>query len=274
MVRETQDEHPLMGPGRNRLAGKVAIVTGADSGIGRASARLFAREGAKVVCVDLRESGRPRVDRLIQEDGGEAVFVNGDVSRPADCELMVRTAIESFSGVHVLFNNAGTGLRKQLHELSDEEWQFVVDVNLKGMFNGVRAVLPHFLEQGRGNIVSTASSFGIRATESYPSYCATKAAIVNLTRQIAIDYGPGVRANCVCPGPTATPRWRGIPPAPRFADRFSDADLDAMGQSVKALHRGARPEEIAYAALFLASDESSFVTGHALVVDGGQTLSP
>jgi len=274
MVAETQNEHPRMGPGRNRLTRKVAIVTGADSGIGRATARLFAREGAAVVCFDIRESGRPRVDRLIQADGGQAVFISGDVSRPADCELMVHSALETFGHVDILFNNAGGGLRKRLHEQSDEEWSFVVDLNLKGMFNGVRAVMPHFLEQGSGNIVSTASSFGIRATEEYPSYCATKAAIVNLTRQIAIDYGPGVRANCVCPGPTATPRWRGVPPAPRFPDRVTDAQLEEMGQSVKALHRGARPEEIAYAVLFLASDESSFVTGHALVVDGGQTLAP
>ena len=273
MNNET-DEHPLIGRGRDRLTGKVAIVTGADSGIGRATARLFAREGAAVVCLDLRESGRPRIDRLIESDGGRAVFVGGDVCRPADCERMVGAALDNFGRVDVLFNNAGVGLRKPLHEQTDEEWSFVVDVNLNGMFNGVRAIVPHFLAQGHGNIVSTASSFGIRATEQYPGYCATKAAIVNLTRQIALDYGPAIRANCVCPGPTATPRWRGFPPAPRYADRVNDAQLDEMGQSVKALHRGARPEEIAYTVLFLASEESSFVTGHALVVDGGQTLSP
>jgi NAD(P)-dependent dehydrogenase (short-subunit alcohol dehydrogenase family) len=164
------------------------------------------------------------------------------------------------------------GIRKRLHELSDEEWDFVDAVNLKGMFNGVRAALPYFMERGSGNIISTASSFGIVASEQYPGYCATKAAIVNLTRQIALDYGPAVRANCICPGPTITPRWRGFPPQPRYPAGLSEEDRAQMGQSVKALHRPALPEEIAYAALFLASRESSFVTGHALVVDGGQTL--
>lgn len=273
MVSETQDEHPMMGAGLGRLSGRVAIVTGADSGIGRASARLLAREGARVVCVDLRESGRPRIDRLIEEDGGEAVFVLGDVSRRADCEAMVRAAVERFGDLDILFNNAGVGIRKRIHELSDEEWDFVEAVNLKGMFNGVRAALPHFLQRGRGNIISTASSFGILASDEYPGYCATKAAIVNLTRQIALDYGPGVRANCVCPGPTATPRWRGFPPQPRYPEGLTERDRAEMGQSVKGLRRAARPEEIAYAVLFLASDESSFVTGHALVVDGGQTIA-
>jgi NAD(P)-dependent dehydrogenase (short-subunit alcohol dehydrogenase family) len=272
MTAERQDEHPLMGPGLGRLSGRVAIVTGVDSGIGRAASRLFAREGAKVVCVDVLESGQPRVDLLIKEDGGQAVFLRGDVSRRVDCDAMVQAALDAYGDLDILFNNAGTGIRKRIHELTDEEWDFVEGVNLKGMFNGVRAALPHFLGRGQGNIISTASSFGILATDEYPGYCATKAAIVNLTRQIAIDYGPGVRANCVCPGPTATPRFRGFPPEPRFPGGMTDEQWVAMGQSVKALRRAARPEEIAYAALFLASDESSFVTGHALVVDGGQTI--
>jgi NAD(P)-dependent dehydrogenase (short-subunit alcohol dehydrogenase family) len=265
-------EHPMLGPGRDRLSGRVAIVTGADSGIGRATARLFAREGARVVCVDIRESGRPRIDRLIQEDGGDAVFLTGDVSKPGDCETMVGEAITRFGDLDILFNNAGVGIRKPIHELTDEEWDYVDSVNLKGMFNGVRAAIPHFLERGRGNIVTTASSFGIQASSEYPGYCATKAAIINLTRQIAIDYGPQIRANCVCPGPTATPRWRGFPSQPRYPEGITERDREEMGGSVKALHRPARPEEIAYAVLFLASDESSFVTGHALVVDGGQTI--
>jgi NAD(P)-dependent dehydrogenase (short-subunit alcohol dehydrogenase family) len=201
MVTNAQDEHPMMGAGRGRLSGRVAIVTGADSGIGRAASRLFAREGAKVVCFDLRESGQPRVDRLIAEEGGEAVFVQGDVSVRADCEAMVGLAVDRFGALDILFNNAGVGIRKRIHELSDEEWDFVDAVNLKGLFNGVRAALPHFLQTGRGNIVSTASSFGIMASEEYPGYCATKAAIVNLTRQIALDYGPAVRANASAPDP-------------------------------------------------------------------------
>lgn len=267
----TADEHPMMGQGRGRLVGKVAIVTGADSGIGRATARLFAREGAKVVCVDLRESGRPRVDRLIQGEGGAAFFLQGDVTSAADCERMVATARSEFGGLNVLFNNAGVGVRKKLHEHTDEEWDFVVNTNLRGVFNGVRAALPFFMDQGSGNIVSTASSHGILASERYPAYCATKAAIVNLTRQMSIDYGPTVRVNCVCPGPIDTPRFRGYPPVPQYPEGMTAEERTAMSRSVQGLHRMGNPEEVAYAVLFLASDESSFVTGHALVVDGGQT---
>ena len=267
-MTSSNDEHPGIGPGKARLAGKVAVVTGADSGIGRATARLFAREGAKVVCVDRDETGEVRVDRLIEADGGQAAFLRGDVSEKATNEAMVAMAIERFGGLDVLFLNAGTGVRARIHEMSDEEWNHVVDVNLHGMYHGVRAALPHFIEAGHGNIVATASSFGLMASARYPAYCATKAAIVNLTRELAIDYGPGVRVNCVCPGPTDTPRIREFPPRAR---RLTEEQKS--GQGVHGLHRLARPEEIAYAVLFLASDESSFVTGHALVVDGGQTVA-
>jgi 3-oxoacyl-[acyl-carrier protein] reductase len=263
---------PVPGASLGRLRGKTVVVTGADSGIGRATARLFAHEGAKVVCVDVRESGSPRVDRLIQDEGGEAVFVQGDVTSAADCEHAVDTALSSFGQLDVLFNNAGVGVRKKIHEFTEAEWDFVVDVNLRGVFNGVRAALPHFLERGRGNIVNTASSHGILAVEAYPAYCATKAAIVNLTRQLAIDYGPMVRVNCVCPGPIETPRFRGFPPEARYPEGMTPDERAGAGKSVRALHRIGQPEEVAYAVLFLACDESSFVTGHALVVDGGQTL--
>ena len=265
-------QFPPANSGLSRLRGKTAVVTGADSGIGRATARLFAREGAKLVCFDVRETGRPRVDQLIRGEGGEAVFVQGDVTSPADCERMVATAFDTFGQLDILFNNAGVGVRKKIHEHTEAEWDFVVNVNLKGVFNGARAALPHFLTQGHGNIVNTASSHGILAVEEYAAYCATKAAIVNLTRQMAIDYGPAVRVNCVCPGPIETTRYRGFPPEPRYPGGMTDEDRATMARSVRALHRIGQPEEVAYAVLFLASDESSFVTGHALVVDGGQTL--
>ncbi len=265
-------EHPLLKPGRERLAGKVAIVTGAQSGIGRATAHLFAREGAKVVCVDLREDRTPRVDRLIQSDGGEAVFVQGDVGRREDAEAMVQAALDAFGKLDILYNNAGVGVHKPLHEFTDEEWDFVVNTNLRGVFNGARAALPHFLAQGAGNIISTASTHGILGTNTYPAYCATKAAIINLTRQMAIDYGPTVRVNCVCPGPIETPRYREYPAVARFPEGMTDEERDRMGRSVPGLHRMGQPEEVAYCVLFLASDESSYVTGHALVVDGGQTI--
>jgi NAD(P)-dependent dehydrogenase (short-subunit alcohol dehydrogenase family) len=267
------DEHPRLKKGLARLQGKVAIVTGANSGIGRATARLFAREGAKVVCCDIQETIEPRIDKLIEQDGGQAVFAKIDVTRQEDCDRMVATALEKFGDVDILYNNAGAGIRKKLHEQTDEEWNFVLNVNLNAMFRGARAVLPHFIKKGSGNIVTTASTFGLLASAEYPGYCATKAAIVNLTREMALDYGPhGIRVNCVCPGAIETPRFRGFPPRRTFDENTTEEQRARMASSNKALLRMGAPEEIAYGVLFLVSDEASFVTGHALVIDGGQLL--
>jgi NAD(P)-dependent dehydrogenase (short-subunit alcohol dehydrogenase family) len=267
------DEHPMLRPGLDRLKNKVAIITGANSGIGRATARLFAREGAKVVCCDIQETITPRIDRLIEQDGGQAVFAQIDVTKQADCDRMVSTALDKFGDVDILYNNAGAGIRKKLHEHTDEEWNFVLNVNLNAMFRGARAVIPHFIKKKSGNIVTTASTFGLLASAEYPGYCATKAAIVNLTREMALDYGPmGIRVNCVCPGAIETPRFRGFPPKPTLGEGMTDEQREKMGSSNKALLRMGRPEEIAYGVLFLVSDEASFVTGHALVIDGGQVL--
>jgi 3-oxoacyl-[acyl-carrier protein] reductase len=260
------DEHPGLGPGLGRLKGKVAVVTGAESGIGRATARLFAREGAKVVCADIKESATSRIDKLIQRDGGEGLFVQADATTRAGCEKMVAAAAERYGGLDILFNNVGDGVAGRIDEYTDEQWNYVVNMNLNSVYHGVRAALPQLQRRGRGAIVSTASSLGILALERYPAYCATKAAIVNLTRQLAIDYGPNIRVNCVCPGATATPRL-----LQRLAERGPAAQQQAVALN-RAMGRLARPEEIAYGVLFLASDEASFVTGHALLVDGGQTI--
>jgi len=269
-----RDEHEMLRPGLGRLKDRVAIITGANSGIGRATARLFAREGAKIVCCDIQETISPRIDQLIKEkEGGQAVFATIDVTRPDDCERMVKTALDSFGDVDILYNNAGAGIRKKVHEHTDEEWNFVLNTNLNAMFRGARAVLPHFIKKKSGNIVTTASTFGLLASPNYPGYCASKAAIINLTREMALDYGPmGIRINCVCPGAIETPRFRGFPPRATLGEGMTDEQRKLMGDSNKALLRMGRPEEIAYGVLFLVSDEASFVTGHALIIDGGQTI--
>jgi 3-oxoacyl-[acyl-carrier protein] reductase len=269
-----KDEHELLRPGLGRLKGKVAIITGANSGIGRATARLFAREGAKVVCCDIQETITPRIDQLIKDkEGGEAIFANVDVTKQEDLDRMVKTAVDHYGRVDILYNNAGAGIRKKVHEHTDEEWNFVLNTNLNAMFRGARAVLPQFIKQGSGNMVTTASTFGLLASPEYPGYCATKAAIINLTREMALDYGPmGIRINCVCPGAIETPRFRGFPPRPTLGEGMTDEQRKQMGSSNRALLRMGRPEEIAYGVLFLVSDEASFVTGHALVIDGGQTI--
>ena len=273
MAKANGDEHPMLREGLGRLRGKVAIITGANSGIGRATARLFAREGANVVCCDIQETMTPRVDQLIIDEGGEATFLNVNVTVDGGPEEMMKTAMDRYGGADILYNNAGGGIRKQVHEHTDEEWNFIMDLNLNAIQRSVRAVVPHMIEKGSGNIVSTASTFGLLASANYPAYCATKAAVISLTRQMALDYGPkGVRVNCICPGATETPRFRGHPPVPSL-QAATPEQRKRMADSNKALLRMARPEEMAYGVLFLVSDEASFVTGHALVVDGGQTIA-
>ena len=194
------DEHPMMGPGRGRLEGKVAVVTGANSGIGRAAARLFAREGAKVVCVDVAEVITPRIDALIESDGGEAAFFQGDVTSAESCQGMVNLALERFGDLDILVNNAGAGVWGRVDQLSEGDWKRIVDLNLTGVFLGSKAALPHMMSKGKGSIVNTASTFGLLGTASYAVYSASKGGVVLLTRSMAIDYGPmGIRVNCICP---------------------------------------------------------------------------
>jgi NAD(P)-dependent dehydrogenase (short-subunit alcohol dehydrogenase family) len=222
-----------------------------------------------VACADLDGEAARQTAVAIAERGGDALDLQADARSGADAERSVAAALERWGRLDVLFNNAGFGSRSRVHELAEADWDLALDTNLKAVYLWSKVAIPHFLRQERGNIVNTASTFGLFGSPAYPNYCASKGGIIALTRQMALDYGPEIRVNCICPGATDTPRiQRNIRGAPDPAERER-----ALAAGNRALKRLGRPEEIAYAALFLASDESSFVTGHALVVDGGQTIA-
>jgi len=248
-----------------RLTGKRAIVSGAASGIGRATAELFAAEGAAVIAFDLDEGRGALVVEGIRQRGGHAHLVVGDVTRTADCHRAVITAVEEFGGLDILVNAAGITVRATVVDLSEEDWDRVMAVNAKSVFLLSREAVPVMEVGGEGAIVNVSSGWGLKGGPRAVAYCASKAAVANMTRAMAIDHGPhGIRVNCVCPGDTATPmlleeaRQLGEPEA-RFLAGAADRPLGRVGS----------PTEIADAILYLASDRASFVTGAALVVDGG-----
>jgi dihydroanticapsin dehydrogenase len=247
-----------------RFEGRVVLVTGGGSGIGRAACGLFAGEGAEVAVADRSErEGRETASRL----DGHGVFVCLDVADPAAVAAGVEAVEERFGRIDVLFNDAGVELSRPLHETTEEEWDRVFAVNLRGMFLVCRRVLPGMMRRRTGCIVNVSSISGLLGWPASAAYCASKGGVIQLTRQMAVDYAPhGIRVNCVCPGTTLTPMIERL-----FAQ---EPDEPAARRRVAAMHplgRFARPEEIAEAVLFLASDEASFITGAALPVDGGYT---
>lgn len=250
-----------------RLAGKVAVITGAGSGIGRATATLFAREGARVVVADMSEGGGRETVALIQAAGGEALFVKVDVTRAADVEAMVAAAVEQFGRLDILYNNAGIQIKGTATAMTEEAFDKVMAVNVKGVWLGCKYAIPQMERQGGGVIVNTASGAALIGTRENVAYCASKGAVLQLTRQIALDYAAaGIRVNAVAPGVVDTPLM-----APVFEQMGNVAQAKEATGSRHPLGRLAQPEEIAKAVLFLASDESSFSTGSCLVVDGGYT---
>lgn len=251
-----------------RLQGKVAIITGAASGIGEATAKLFAVEGAQVVLADIDRLNGARVAHEITGRAGQALFVPTDVSTEADVQKMVQTAATTFGGVDVLVNNAGTYVTGKVHELTSDQWDQVMDVDLKGAFLCSKYAIPFMRARGKGSIIMTSSVDGLVAEPDLPVYCAAKAGLLGLVRAMAEDYGPdNIRVNAICPGVIDTPlnvKYFNELPNPEQARREYEA--------VHVLGRWGTTQEMAYCFLFLASDESSFVTGSSFVADGGMSI--
>jgi len=248
-----------------RLEHKVALITGGTSGIGEATAFLFAREGAKVTITGRNEERGQAVAEKIVNDGGKAIFIRADVRKAKECLHAVEETLSAFGRLDILFNNAGVFYPHTIVDCSEEEWDLQMDINLKGTFLMSKAALPHMIAQRRGVIINNSSGWGIAGGDAAVAYCASKGGVVLLTKAMAIDHGcQGIRVNCLCPGDVDTPmlpedaRMRGL----KWEDYLA-------GCSNRPLGRIGTTDEIAKAALFLASDDSSFMTGAALVVDGG-----
>jgi NAD(P)-dependent dehydrogenase (short-subunit alcohol dehydrogenase family) len=247
-----------------RFAGRGILVTGAGSGIGRAAAQLFAKDGGRLIVVDQDEGEAEATATSIREAGGEALAIGADVSREADCRAMVERALDAYGRLHVAFNNAGVGASG--FAVADEEevtWSRLIDVNLKGIFLGMKYQIPAMIGAGGGAIVNTASVAGLVGERGIGAYSASKHGVVGLTRTAALDYiGQGVRINAVCPGATRTRL---------LANWFQDPKVEAFILSRHPIGRIAEPEEIARVVLFLASDDASYIVGQAIAVDGGLT---
>lgn len=250
-----------------RLKDKVALVTGGTSGIGRATALLFAQEGAKVAVIGRDPARGQQVVDEIQAGGGQAVFFRCDVRFADECRDAIEGTLEKFGRLDVLFNNAGVYFANTAIDCTEEEWDNTVDISLKGTFLMSKYALPHMIEQGRGSIVNMASGWGLVGGNEAAAYCAAKGGVVLLTKAMAVDHSAqGIRINCVCPGDVDTPMLADD------AQRRGMAWTDYMAEAAnRPMCRVGRPEEVAHAVLFLASDEASFITGAALAVDGGGT---
>ncbi len=245
-----------------RFADKCALVTGAASGIGRAVAERLAAEGGRVLCADLNEAAVKESAAAIQSDGGDAVARVCDVSQPEACRSLVAAAVEAFGRLDVVCNVAGIVINEHATDVSIDQWNRVIAVNLSGTFFICQAAIPHLLETG-GNIVNTASSAGLVGVAYTSAYAASKGGVVMLTRELAVEYSRrGIRINCVCPGGVDTPMSRGFVP-PENADPH-------LLQRMMLSPGLAKPAEIAAAMAYLASDEARYVNGAAFSIDGGQ----
>ena len=247
------------------LSGKRALVTGSASGIGRATAMLFAQEGAAVCIVDIDAAGGQLVADKINAAGGRAIFIRCDVTSAAECQNAVQQMVVEFGGIDILFNNAGIIRRASVVDTREDEWDHVMAVNVKSIFLLGKFSIPNMVEAGGGVVVNVSSGWGLVGGRNAASYCASKGAVVQLTRAMALDHGEdNIRINCICPGDTDTPMLRDE------AKQLGESEDAFLAEAAdRPLKRIGKPDDIAQAALYLASDSAAFVTGTTLVVDGG-----
>jgi NAD(P)-dependent dehydrogenase (short-subunit alcohol dehydrogenase family) len=247
------------------LMGKVALISGGASGIGKATALLFAQEGAAVAVADINQQAGAQVVDEILAKGGKAIFIPCDVTQDEDCRRAVHLTWRTLAGLDILFNNAGIIRRADVVETSEADWDLVLAVNLKSVFLMSKYAVQIMAQTGGGSIINTSSAWGLRGGAKAVSYCAAKGAVVNMTRAMAIDHGPqDIRVNCICPGDTDTPMLRDE------ARQLGQDEGQFMAEAAqRPLGRYAQAQEIAQAVLYLASPAASYVTGSALVIDGG-----